>query len=263
MSRRGTPGDAPGGFRPSGVPDDPILRALREQQAELAGLIVDLEESGWTRASRCEGWTVQDVVAHLGHTNELAVASLTGGFPVGWRSGVPVDEAADAMVVRDRHMSSVEVLARWEASATAMDHAFLQCDLHARVPWVVGELAARTLATTRLSETWIHTGDIAYGLGVELQPGDRLWHIARLAWRTLPYAFGQAGRHLHGPVAFSLRGPRGDVWEFVDDDPVTVIEGEAVDLCLVAARRATPEQTSLRGEGPDAAGVLELMRTYA
>lgn len=30
-----------------------------------------------------------------------------------------------------------------------------------RVPWVVGEMAARTLCTTRLSETWIHTTDVA------------------------------------------------------------------------------------------------------
>ena len=58
-------------------------------------------------------------------------------------------------------------------------------DLSARVTWVAGELSARSLATTRLAETWIHTGDVADALGVSLVPTDRLRQIARLAWRTL------------------------------------------------------------------------------
>jgi hypothetical protein len=46
---------------------------------------------------------------------------------------------------------------------------------------VPGELSARTLATTRLAETWIHAGDVAGALGVTLPPTDRLRPIARLA----------------------------------------------------------------------------------
>ncbi len=40
-------------------------------------------------------------------------------------------------------------------------------------------------------------------------------------------------------------------------------KGNAVDLCLVAARRARPAETSLHGTGPDAAAVFERVRTYA
>src|SRR5207245_2894880 len=84
-----------------------------------------------------------------------------------------------------------------------------------------------------VAQTWIHTGDVAAGLGVTLPPTERLWHIARLAWRTLPYAFGRAGRTLHGPVTFELRGPGGDSWDFVpDEEPATVIRGDGVELCL-------------------------------
>ncbi len=90
-------------------------------------------------------------------------------------------------------------------------------DLSTRVPWVAGDLAARTLATTRLAECWIHTGDVADPLGVVRIPGARLKLIARLAWRTLPYAFARAGRKLSGPVAFVLAGPLGERWDFVPD----------------------------------------------
>ena len=117
--------------------------------------------------------------------------------------------------------------------------------------------------TTRLSETWIHTNDVADALGVPLAPTERQRHIARLAWRTLPYAFERAGKRLSGPVAFELRGPNGDDWTFTPDAPaLTTVRGEGAELCLVAARRLEPSETGLRAEGPDAEDVLALVRTY-
>jgi uncharacterized protein (TIGR03084 family) len=128
---------------------------------------------------------------------------------------------------------------------------------------VAGQLAARTLGTTRLAETWIHTGDVAAGLGVSLEPADRLWHVARLAWRTIPYAFDRAGREQPGAVRFDLVAPSGAAWRFGDDDAPTVIAGPGADLCRVASRRVTPEHTALQAEGPDADAVLALVRTWA
>ena len=78
------------------------------------------------------------------------------------------------------------------------------------------------------------------------------------------YAFARAGSRLSGPVAFELRGPDGASWSFVPDAPAaTVIRGDGVELCLVAGRRLPAAASSLSGEGPDAAAVLELVRTYA
>ncbi len=133
-----------------------------------------------------------------------------------------------------------------------------------RVTWIVGDMAARTLATTRLAETWIHTGDVADGLGIDLAPTDRLWHIARLAWRTLPYAFDRAGHPPPGPVAFELTAPSGAAWSFAPDTPpATVVRGSGVELCQVASRRVEPSATGLVAEGPDGDAVLALVRTWA
>ncbi len=248
-----------------------IVTALVDQQAELSGLLASLDEAGWERASRCEGWTVSDVVLHLAQTNEMAIASATGEFATslgtltaGTGPAASVEDGAGLMVAAERGQPGPAVRDRWQASVDGLDAALRRCDPHQRVMWVAGLLSARTLATTRLAETWIHTGDVAAGLGVELAPTDRLRHVARLAWRTLPYAFTSAGRSLSGPVAFELVGPSGEHWDFLPDEPVsTVIRGEGVDLCLVAARRAEPSGVNLRGEGPDADAVLELVRTFA
>jgi len=248
-----------------------IVDALVEQQDELSGLLEMMDGADWERPSRCEGWTVADVVVHLAQTNELAAASVGGRFPDavaeltgGLGRAGSIDEGADLMVRRERDQPPTAIAERWRTGADELDRLLRDCDPHARVAWVAGELSARTLATTRLAETWIHTGDVAAGLGKTLLPTDRLWHIARLAWRTLPYAFSRAGRALTGPVAFELRGTDGAAWDFTPEPvAVTTIRGDAVSLCLVAARRLEPRNTDLRGEGPDAEAVLELVRTYA
>jgi uncharacterized protein (TIGR03084 family) len=248
-----------------------IITALAEQHAELDGLLDRLDDAGWARPTRCEGWDVADVVLHLAQTDELALASVEGRFDAGLAllagdlpGASDVDAGAAAMVDRDRGRPNHELLERWRAAAAGLRQAVAAAEPRQRVMWVSGLLSVQTLAATRLSECWIHTGDVAGAIGVEQQTTDRLEHIARLAWRTVPYAFQRAGRELSGPVAFHLTGPSGANWRFTPDTPpATVITGAADELCNVAARRLPTAATSLRGEGPDAESVLELVRTYA
>ncbi len=250
---------------------DGVVEALAAPQAELTGLVDGLTEADWHAPTRCEGWDVADVVLHLAQTDEVAVESATGRFAAvatreaqGIGQTASIDDYAAMMVQRQRGLSSTELRERWSSGAARLLDVLNGMNLSTRVTWVVGDMSARTLATTRLAETWIHSGDIAEALKVPIPPTDRLGLIARLAWRTLPYAFGLVGRTMTGPVAFRLVAPSGEAWDFLPDEPAaTTIWGPAVDLCDVAARRVDPSVTSLRGEGPDAADVLALVRTYA
>lgn len=302
---------------------DDVLSALVEQHAELWGIIDGLDQSGFDRPSLCAGWSVGDVLLHMAQTEEMAIASLEGrlddgdtpfaralasvgtsaddsagdaggtGAGAGDRAngdGIPselsVDDIADLAVQQERGLPGVRIAGRWWAASHRVEELLAEADPRERVTWVAGQLSVVTLATTRVAECWIHTGDIADPLGVEQVPGERLRYVARLAWRTLPYAFAQAGRELSAPVAFHLTGPTGDEWRFdppeaggdagSDDDPgdeatdadtdgpeITLVEGDGVELCRVAARRVDPEDTGLKATGPDAEAVLELIRTYA
>lgn len=256
---------------------DPVLVALAEQHDELASILAELGDDDWARPTPCAGWSVSDVVLHLAQTDEMALASLDGtlaptspataaaGLGAGASGpGSTVDDLVAAMVEHQRTAPGAAVRERWIDAASALRTRFSSFDLSRRVPWVAGELAARTLATTRLSEAWIHTGDVADALGVTRLPGSRLGLIARLAWRTLPYAFARAGRTLRGPVALELTGPLGERWDFLPDrTALTTIRGEALELCMVAGRRLDPSRTGLSADGPDGAAVLELIRTYA
>lgn len=253
---------------------DEIVVALAEQQAELAELLAELDDDGWARPSACEGWSVGDVVLHLAQTNEMAIGSARGDLAAAMArltEGVPptagdIDDGAALMVAHQRGGPAIEVHERWARSCAELRAALLERSPGDRLVWVAGELAARTLATTRLAETWIHTGDVAAALGVELEPADRLWHVARVAWRTIPYAFERAGQPQPGPVAFELVAPSGAEWSFRPDGDAlapTTIRGPGHDLCLVASRRVPPSETALEAEGPDGDAVLALIRTWA
>lgn len=260
----------PGAVTPGGD----VNEALADQVDALAAIVQPLDADGLRRPSLCPGWSVADVLLHLAQTNEMAAASVTGTFDdaIGaWvaaaATGADVDGMAGAVVDAERG-DPVEARDRWAASAQAMVAGFVDTDPAARVPWVAGEMAARTLATTRIAETWIHTEDIARGLGIAQAPTDRLWHVARLVHRTLPYAFAQAGLDTPGAICFALNSPEqrssaDTTWRFGDHDAPTVIHGPAQDLCWVAGQRADASTTALRGEGPDAEAALRVMRTYA
>jgi len=257
---------------------DEVLSGLSAQDDELDGLVAGLDDDGWAAPSRCPGWSVADVVLHVAQTDEMAAASAEGRFTAdAVRFGVKASDApagatADdlaGLAVAAERAPGTAVYSRWRAAAAAQAKALAACEPGRRLPWVAGEMSALSLATTRLAEAWIHTGDVAAALGREPAATDRLRPIARLAWRMLPYAFSRAGRTLSGPVALALTAPDGSVWEFAPDGPAsadvpsTVVTGPALDFCLVAARRVPASATALEATGPDGEAVLELVRTFA
>jgi uncharacterized protein (TIGR03084 family) len=188
------------------------------------------------------------------YVDEVAASIPATGDVDAWAGALVEVERGAPAASRDRYITS----------ATAQVDAFRSADPAARVLWVAGDMAARTLATTRLTETWIHTVDVAVAYGPAPEPTDRLWHTCRLTWRTVPYALARSGIMPTGVAAFVLDAPDGSTWTF--GDPATaenVVRGTALDLCTVAGQRAAAGDTSLRADGPDADDVLQLVRTFA
>jgi uncharacterized protein (TIGR03084 family) len=249
-----------------------ITADLAAQHAELRGILTGLSDEQWASPSLCSGWSIADVVLHLAQSDEVALGSARGTMEVaarnaGWDLGSPgsaIEDNADAAVAKQRGASPADLFARWSAAADGLVATLAITDPKRMLPWVANDLPARTLATTRLAECWIHTHDIARPLGIAMEPADRWWHIVRLAWRTLPYAFAQAGQALTGPVALILDKPDGTgTWEFVEGEPLTTVRGPAETFLYVAARRVPGLESDLEASGPDADAVLELVRTFA
>lgn len=248
-----------------------VFEELDRQHGELGEMLGSLDSDGLNRPTRCQGWSVADVVLHLAQTDEFVIAGCTGEiadakspFLTSAEGAESVDDVAELAVQRERGLPNDQLLNRWRAASQDSRRLLRDRPNDQQIPWVIGTLPPRTLATTRLAESWIHTGDVAEAIGGEAAADDRLWHIARLAWRTLPYAFARSGAALSGSVGLHLTAPSGETWDFEPEEPVTTtVTGPALDWCLLAARRKTAQQTSVRAEGPDAGAVISLVRTYA
>ena len=110
-------------------------------------------------------------------------------------------------------------------------------------------MSARRFAQARLMETWAHGLDCFAAAGAPTVDTSRLWHVADLGYRTLPYACAVAGEpepaDLSG-LALDLRAPDGTRWQFGASAPTTHVRGTARDWCRLVTHRVAlgPRPTS-------------------
>ena len=242
-----------------------MFEALRSQTDRLDDILSSLTPEQWSAPSLCPGWSVSDVVLHLAQTEEGVVATIEGSGPSLPVEGASnIDEAMEQWVRAERGADPQEIHARWNDARKRAFDALRVADPEQSLTWAAAPLKPRTLATTRLSEHWIHTMDIAEPLEVANPDTDDLEHIAWLALRSVPYAFARAGRGDPPTIRAELTTPSGAPWTFGSEDAECSITGTMGDLCRVAARRVSAgDAGNLKATGPRADEVLELIRTYA
>jgi len=245
-----------------------VFDDLAAEQERLESILVGLDQAQWASASGAAGWTIADVVLHLGQSEELVTASIEGRdlrVAPGAQAETTTEERAAAMVraQRQEDASARVVFERWRQARLAALAALRGADQDKPVQWVAGPVKPATLATTRLTEHWAHGMDITGPLGIDFPDTERLRHVAWLAHRTLPYALSLGGEP---PVVvrFELTAPNGsEVWRFGPGDAGSAISGPAGELCRVAVRRLDPASSALQVDGPDGAVALRWLRTYA
>lgn len=245
-----------------------VFDDLAAEQERLESILAGLDEAQWASASGAAGWTIADVVLHLGQAEELVTAGIEGRdlrATPGARAGTTAEERAAGMVraQRQEDASGRVAFGRWRHARLAALAALRGADQDKPVEWVAGPVKPATLATTRLTEHWAHGLDITGPLGIDFPDTGRLRHVAWLAHRTLPYALSLGGEP---PVVvrFELTAPDGsEVWRFGPGDAGSAISGPAGELCRVAVRRLDPASSALQAGGPDGAVALQWLRTYA
>jgi uncharacterized protein (TIGR03084 family) len=240
-----------------------IFDDLDAEEERLEAILDGLDDAAWQSPSAAEGWSIADVVLHLGQSEEAVVLSATGGdgFERLRTESAGVDDGAERMVRAERGEPAV-AFERWKASRRAALAALRAADPQQPIPWVAARIKPATLATTRLAEHWAHGLDITGPLGAPFPDTDRLRHIAWLAHGTLPYAFALAGHDAH-PVYCELSGPSGDTWRYGPTEADSTITGSAGAFCRVGAQRLAPEDSGLVATGPNGDAALRVLRTYA
>ena len=156
----------------AGPPSDqlaPLTRQRRRMQAMLA----ELTDTEWEAASRCDGWAVRDVVAHLTTVNAFWHGSVVAGL-----AGTPTrvlggfDPAVTPSLMVDR-MSTLTSGDLFEALVST-NEGFLGVvaelddngwSTTAESP--AGHVSIRLLAQHALWDCWVHERDVMIPLGME------------------------------------------------------------------------------------------------
>lgn len=244
----------------AGQPGDqlaPVTRQRRRFEAMLEGL----SDDDWSSATRCDGWTVQDVAAHLAGVNAFWHASVRAGLagtPTRVLAGFDPATTPDLMVAPMRELAPAEVLGQFVASNDAFLGVLAELDesgwgTMAESP--PGHVPIRLLAQHALWDSWIHERDVALPLGLTPPAvGDEVGSCLRYAAALSPAFAISAGQALAGRFAVEATDPSLccvlDVGESVgvrdDNAPpeAPCLRGDAVTLVEALSIRAPLPPTS-------------------
>ena len=177
--------------------------ALLDREAErLDVFFAALPGGGWSRPSRCDGWTVRDVLAHLTSSEEYHHACLDGTVAVfladfAAKGATDVDAATAIAIAGLADVSTGELLDRWRDADVETRQGYRQRG-DGTVDTSVGEYPARWQACHVALELATHADDI----GVPVTDDERR---SRLDWmaRVSCFALAEAKpdavvSHTHG-----------------------------------------------------------------
>jgi uncharacterized protein (TIGR03083 family) len=252
-------------------PDDDVSLGVARQRRRLEGVLATLDDAQWETQSRCDAWTVREVIAHLVGVNqfwELSVRAGNDGTPTRYLETFDPVSVPRAMVDGMRALTSREVYDQFVASDDAFLAALaaLDADGWARAAETpVGHVPIWSLAHHALWDAWIHERDIVLPLGAahEIEPDEvaSCLRYAAVIGPALTRSSAAATRGVYGIDAHDpdvqLTITIGDTITVADGPaPATApcLRGDAVELVDALSVRAplpagTPDSwRSLAGE---------------
>lgn len=246
--------------------------AFAEESEALYRLLQPLEDAAWAVITQFNGWTINDVMAHLHSGNISALLSLTDrdAYLKVRQERVQVAHQTGASNLTLQHHSignikGRELLARWHEQYLALAAAFAKADPKQRVPWAGRDMSARSSISARLMETWAHGQEIYDRLGVARQDTDRIHHIATLGVNTFGWSFSNRGLPVPAErPTVSLVSPSGKAWDWPGTAPASErIAGSASEFCQVVAQTRNIADTRLKVSGDIAANWMANAQCFA
>ncbi len=224
------------------MPDDSLLEGLdphdawdREAariEAHLAGQADD--DPAWARPSRCAGWSVRDVLAHLLAGEDYHAACLAGGVEeflgsLSARGATDLAGFNDLGIRALADRSPSQLLEVWRTRDAQSREGFRSRG-DGTVDTSVGDYPARWQAFHVATELAVHADDIAV-------PDDASDRAVRRAWR-LPFArfalnevHTELSAEVTSPGRVRVQGDGLDV-ELDDDTFLLAVDGRSDDPAL-------------------------------
>ena len=237
------------------------LRADREAILEICGA---LSEDQWRAESGCAGWSVQDVIAHMGGLYWLMVDASK--LPDA--SGLPTERAQDLVVESRRSMTSSEVLADYaEVSLAALEStAGLETQDFELALGDLGTYPAKLLPNAYAFDHYTHIRVDLFAPRGPLTgtppPSDELRLQPTLDWieAALPQQSADAVAKLPGAVEIIVTGTAARTITVGDGAVAATVESDAPSLVRWITQRGAWDDVGVKATGDDAA--LAVARTF-
>ena len=191
--------------------------AFRAERAEVLGFCESLAPADWRMNSRAQGWSIADVVAHMGS----GCHAMFSPQALTIMRGDDLEQANDVMVAARRDRTPAEVLReyrRWSRTFAAVVPAVVRTPIgRTQLPLAeLGRFPARLIVSAMVFDHHTHLRfDMAPALGRPAPDTDANRVAAVLEWMTAVLANQLTGTRpawLDRPVALTLRGPGGGSW---------------------------------------------------
>lgn len=208
----------------------PIL----QQRARFAEVLRSLTDDEWRHPSRCEGWTVQDVITHLTSANHfwaISIQSGAAGQPTQFLAAFDPVSSPQQMVAQEQGTPVAATLEAFDVSCAALAAAvddLVEGDWDALAEAPTGHVPIRLVADHALWDSWIHERDVVLPLGrTPVNEEDEVLATLRYC-AALGRAFEiTAGRAEPGAVVLESTDPAARIVVEVGDDTVRVHDGPA------------------------------------
>jgi len=236
--------------------------SIRADRDALVQLCAGFGDAEWKSPSGCEGWSVQDVVAHMGALFWLAVDPSV--LPD--TAGLATERAQDALVASRRSWSPQQVL---DDYAEVSDKALLAAASFETQDFTLelgdlGTYPANLLPNAYAFDHFTHIRLDLFAPRGPLTDGTPPVDAARVA-PTLDWIEAAAPQQseavigaLPGAVELVVTGPGGRVLTLGGGDVVARVESDAVTLVRWATGRGTWEDLTITASGD--ADALELVQ---
>lgn len=204
----------------------PLLR----QRRRMADILGALEAEDWTVPSRCNGWSVQDVIAHLIGTNRfwaLSIRSALAGAPTRLLAAFDPVATPQLMVEPMRALSPAAVLDEFVETLDDLADAVGDLD---PISWPrlaeapPGHVALSAVVLHALWDAWVHERDIVLPLGLSpVEEADEVTACLLYAAALGPTLLAAGGSARSGTLAVHADSP---TVRFVVDAGATVVARE-------------------------------------
>ena len=236
-----------------GDPGD-VAAPLVRQRTRLAEIVSTFTDEQWSAPSRCAGWSVRDVIAHLAGINPLYAMSAVAGLAGNPTRVMPYFDPAVSplrMLEDIASLSPAEVLALFVSSNAELFATVEALDdggwsTVAESP--LGEVSIRLLMSHALWDSWIHERDILIPLGIEpeVNADEVVASLRYVSALTQGFAFG-AGMECRGEFGIEATDPGFSCVLTVEDavtvrighpaESMPVLRGPAVELTEALSTR--------------------------